>query len=229
MLTSTRTPLLPQRRGNTMPNETLHTLRPMSLACPQVGTVNNDPIPIPPERRTVHDSESISHPKKNDELCVQPTTCQSNSSSMRNESTPSSTRTRKSGRITHRRNTTDSSMHSSSEVTEASFGNECNFVGKVGLDHVSVVDSKKALDLAMSVVGSMMEASDDDKLWMLLAMQMPFVCVVSLSSAPYWCVRVHRLIVVCLASWKSHRTWPMYICIPCNQPNHRTDGCSEAD
>jgi hypothetical protein len=94
---------------------------------------------------------------------------------------PSSTQTRKSGRITHQRNTTDSSMHSSSEVTEASFGNECNFVDKVGLDHLSVVDPKKALDLAMSVVRSM-EASDDDKLWMLLAMQMPFVCVASL-----WC------------------------------------------
>jgi hypothetical protein len=182
MLASTRTPL-PQRRSNTKPNEKLPKLQPMSSAFPQTGIVNNDSIPIQPERRTVHDSESIGHLKSDEHYYVQSTMSQSDSSSMRNESIPSSTRTRKCGRVTHRstkrfitlRNTTDSSMRSSSEVTEAGFGNECNFVDKVGLDRVSLVE--QAFDIANN-----METSDGGKLWRLSAMQTPFVCVSSL-----WC------------------------------------------
>jgi hypothetical protein len=181
MLASTHTL---QRRGNTKLNEKPRKLLPMLSEYPQIGTVNSDSIFIPPEslRRTEHDSKSVGRPKSDKSMM-----CQSDSSSRRNESIPSSARTRRRGRITHRntkqfitpRNTTDSSMHSSSEVTEAGFGNECNFVDsdKVGLDRVPLIE--KALDFASMSEGDM-ETSDGGKLWRLSAMQTPFVCVSSL-------------------------------------------------
>lgn len=108
----------------------------------------------------------------------------SDSSSIRNESISSSTRTWKSGRFTYRstkqlftlRNTSDSSIHSSSEVTEAGLGNECNFIDELGLDRVSHIE--EALDFASISEGyTETETSDGDMLWR----QAPFVCVSSLS------------------------------------------------
>jgi hypothetical protein len=160
MLASTHT-LLPLRRGNIKPNEKLPKLQPMLSEYTQIGTVNSDSIFIPPEgggRRTEHDLESVGHPKSDASMM-----CQSDSSSMRNESIPSSTRTRRRGRITHGNTKQFIALR--------------NFVDKVGLDRVPLIE--KALDFASMSEGDM-ETSDGGKLWRLSAMQTPFVCVSSL-------------------------------------------------
>jgi hypothetical protein len=99
----------------------------------QIEVGNSDSIPIPFEGLTLH--ESIPHPK-DDELYVQSMIFQSNSCSTRNESIRRNrslirSRTKQSVVV---RNTTVSSGHPTSRVSESSCGNEHSSGDEVGLN-----------------------------------------------------------------------------------------------
>ena len=79
-------------------------------------------------------------------------------------------------------------------MTEAGFGNECNFVDKVqvGLDRVSPSHIENAFDRLMPISEGYMGTSDGGKSKGFSAMQAPFVRVLSLFGALLvcWCALV---------------------------------------